>query len=69
MAAVRITKGTTMYGSHVNTSSLSVQQQQQQKRILEDSRVNSNTTRTIETYPNTNETSGRQVFKTISIIM
>jgi len=58
MAAIRVTKGTAMYGSHVNTSSLSVQQQQQ-KRILEDSTINSNTTRTIETYPNVNETSGR----------
>jgi hypothetical protein len=55
MAAIRVTKGTAMHGSHVNTSFLSLQQ----KHILEDSTINSNTTRTNETYPNANETSGR----------
>ncbi|XP_026831240.1 uncharacterized protein LOC105284425 isoform X2 [Ooceraea biroi] len=59
VAAVKATNGTGIYGLH--TSSPAMQQQQQQKRIAEDSTINSNTTRTIETYPNMNGTSGRLV--------
>ncbi|XP_011702182.1 PREDICTED: uncharacterized protein LOC105458510 [Wasmannia auropunctata] len=67
MAATRATNGTsgTICGATVNASSLSTQQQQQQQQDVGDSMTNSNTTRTIDTYPTSNGTPVRSIPSTL----
>ncbi|KAL6429542.1 hypothetical protein ACFW04_007472 [Cataglyphis niger] len=62
ITATRATSGTTICGSTANTSSLSVQQQQD----AEDSKINSNVIQTIDTYSTANATSLRSIPSTLS---